>query len=125
MMRYASSPMDPLFSGPSAKYAEAAEHKTSSARFNFAMMFKLGICGVGLALFAASSMRAHDEAALLTDWSTPPPWPIFVALNVLAGMLRAGADALTPPPIKMLDMSMGYHLTMLAHTAQSKSHALF
>ena len=86
-------------------------------------MFKLGICVVVLALFAASSMRAHDEAALLTDWSSPPPWPIFIAVNLLAGMLRAGADALTPPPIQIMDMATGYHLTMLTHVAQSKSQA--
>ena len=82
------------------------------------MMFKLGFLAAVIALFAASGLKPHDEAALLSDWSAPPPWPIFIALNVLAGVLRAGADALTPPPIRMLDMSMGYHLTMLVHTAQ-------
>ena len=40
------------------------------------------------------------------------------SLNVLAGAFRSVADALTPPPIKMLDMSMAYHQTMLVHLAQ-------
>ena len=69
-------------------------------------------------LMGASSMKPHSEEALLTDWSTPPPWPIFIGLNMLAGALRAAADALTPPPIKMLDMAMGFHHTQLVHIAQ-------
>ena len=62
--------------------------------------------------------QPHDEAAFLSDWSAPPPWPVFIALNVIAGALRAGADALTPPPIKMLDMAMGFHHTALVQLAQ-------
>jgi hypothetical protein len=69
-------------------------------------------------LMGASSMKPHSEEALLTDWSSPPPWPIFIGLNVLAGGLHAAADALTPPPIKMLDMAMGFHHTVLVHVAQ-------
>ena len=38
-------------------------------------------------------------------------WPIFIGLNMLAGALRAASNALTPPPIKMLEMSMAYHQT--------------
>lgn len=73
---------------------------------------------VAAAAFAATTLMPHDEAALLSDWSAPPPWPVFIGLNVLAGALRAASDALTPPPIRMLDMAMGYHSTQLVHVAQ-------
>ena len=97
-------------------------------------------------LMGASSMKPHSEEALLSDWSAPPPvrglplssplplamqevinarvvrccaqWPIFIGLNMLAGALRAASNALTPPPIKMLEMSMAYHQTILVHIAQ-------
>ena len=76
----------------------------------------LPLIAVGVATMIGAG--SHDEAALMSDWSAPPPWPIFIALNVLAGGLRAAADALTPPPIKMLDMAMAYHSTQLVHVAQ-------
>jgi hypothetical protein len=38
-------------------------------------MLKLGSAAV-LALALMSSMKPHDEAALLSDWSAPPPWPV-------------------------------------------------
>lgn len=59
-----------------------------------------------LAGVIAVLMRSkHDEDALLIDYSSPPPLPIFVVVNMLAGLLRAMADTLTPPPIKMLDIA--------------------
>jgi hypothetical protein len=69
-------------------------------------------------LMGASNLKPHSEIALLSDWSAPPPWPIFIALNALAVALRAASDALTPPPIKMLELAMGYHHTILVHVAQ-------
>lgn len=69
-------------------------------------------------LLGALRFKPHSEEALLVDWSAPPPWPIFIAVNALAGALRSASDALTPPPIKMLDMAMGYHHTILVHVAQ-------
>jgi hypothetical protein len=69
-------------------------------------------------MLGALRIRPHSEDALLVDWSAPPPWPIFIAVNALAGALRSASDALTPPPIKMLDMAMGYHHTILVHIAQ-------
>ena len=106
-----------------------------------------GVAAVAVAvLMGASSMKPHSEEALLSDWSAPPPvrglplssplplaiqevidarvvrccaqWPIFIGLNMLAGALRAASNALTPPPIKMLEMSMAYHQTILVHIAQ-------
>ena len=35
------------------------------------------------------NLQEHNEAALLSDWSCPPPWPIFISVNMLAGSLRA------------------------------------
>ena len=69
-------------------------------------------------VLGARRFKPHSEEALLVDWSAPPPWPIFIAVNALAGALRSASDALTPPPIKMLDMAMGYHHTILVHVAQ-------
>ena len=69
-------------------------------------------------LMGASNLKPHSEKALLSDWSAPPPWPIFIALNALAGALRAASDALTPPPIKMLELATGFHHTILVHIAQ-------
>lgn len=63
--------------------------------------------------------KPHSEAALLTDWSNPPPWPIFIGINAVAGTLRSMADALTPPPIRMLDYSVAYQTSMMAHILQS------
>jgi hypothetical protein len=81
-------------------------------------LFGLLAVAVSVLLGAWSSWKPHSEAALLVDWSDTPPWPIFVAVNALAGALRTAADALTPPPIKMLEMAMGYHHTILVHIAQ-------
>lgn len=64
------------------------------------------------------NMQEHNEAALLSDWSSPPPWPIFIAVNVLAGSLRAAADALTPPPIIMLDYAFSQQKLVLANWIQ-------
>jgi hypothetical protein len=78
-----------------------------------------GVVAVAVSLLVgAGRLKPHSEQALLVDWSAPPPWPIFIAVNALAGALRAASDALTPPPIKMLEMAMGYHHTILVHIAQ-------
>lgn len=84
-------------------------------------MWKTAASGLVLAVVIFFAARPHDEDALLSDWSSPPPWPVFIAVNVLAGCLRSAADALTPPPIRMLDMAMAYHTSILAYTAQKFS----
>jgi hypothetical protein len=58
---------------------------------------RLLIVGVLAGVVAVFIRSKHDEDALLTDFSSPPPLPIFIGVNVLAGLLRAMADALTPP----------------------------
>jgi hypothetical protein len=73
-----------------------------------AKQISLAVVAVAIML-GMSKLQPHNEEALLSDWSTPPPWPIFIAVNVLAGALRAAADALTPPPFKILDMIFGAH----------------
>jgi hypothetical protein len=73
------------------------------------------LVGMGAVLI---SRQEHDEGALMGDWSDPPPLPIFILVNVLAGAFRSMADALTPPPIKMIDMAFAYHTTILAHICQ-------
>lgn len=78
-------------------------------------LFVVAAVGIFVALLA---VQPHSEDRLMGDWSSPPPWPIFIGVNVLAGVLRSAADALTPPPIRMLEMSMAYQNTLLAYTAQ-------
>ena len=83
--------------------------------------------GVGIALLAVllAPSSTHSEEALLSDWSTPPPWPIFIGLNVLAGTLRSMADALTPPPIRMIDLGFAYQTSKLAQICMTYKIADF
>jgi len=60
----------------------------------------------------------HSEDALLSDWSAPPPWPIFIALNMLSGILRSMADAITPPPVRVIDFAFAYKTSRLLHLCQ-------
>jgi len=71
------------------------------------------IAGAVALVAIISSLKPHSEEALLSDWSAPPPWPVFIALNVLAGVFRGMADALTPPPIAVLVSEM-WHLHLFS-----------
>ena len=71
-----------------------------------------------VSIIAVLITQEHSEVSLLSDYSAPPPWPIFFAATTLAGMLKAAGDALTPPPVKMMEITFGYHNTMLMHVAQ-------
>jgi O-methyltransferase domain len=64
---------------------------------------------------SAQSMTSPYEESLLTDWSDPPPLPVFVVINVLAGFFQSVADALTPPPIRMMNTAFAYKSSRLAH----------
>jgi hypothetical protein len=49
---------------------------------------------IGVIAVMMSMNKPHSEDALMTDWSDPPPLPIFIAVNFLAGLLHSMADAL-------------------------------
>ncbi len=38
-------------------------------------------------VLGALRFKPHSEEALLVDLSPPPPWPIFIAVDALAGAL--------------------------------------
>lgn len=71
---------------------------------------------VGIAIILRS--RKHNEDALLVDWSDLPPRLIICVITFLAETFRAIADALIPPPVRMLDYATAYQRTMLAYTCQ-------
>ena len=79
--------------------------------------------GVTVALISAILMKPNSSASydpsyeqsLLTDWSQPPPWPVFIAVNVIASGLRNLADALTPPPVRMIDIGFDMFNPSLAY----------
>jgi hypothetical protein len=79
----------------------------------------LALAAVTVGLGILARPVAHDEDALLTDWSEPPPLPIFIAVNVLAATFRSIADALVPPPIRMLDLAYAYQTSVFVQFAQS------
>ena len=61
--------------------------------------------------------HAASEAAHLTDWSAPPPFPVFKALTGLSFLLHKMGDALTPPPIKVLDLTFGFTVSQVLYVA--------
>lgn len=71
------------------------------------------------AILLARPPAIHSEEALLSDWSAPPPWPIFIALNTIAGAFHSMANALTPPPIRMIDYAFAYKTSRLAHLCKA------
>ncbi len=84
-----------------------------------AARFVLASVTILLAALSYSALKPHSENDLLSDWSgEPPPWPLFIGVNVVASLLRKAADALTPPPIQMADLANGYHKTVLAFMLQ-------
>jgi hypothetical protein len=81
--------------------------------------FVLAAVTILVAAMSYSALKPHSESDLLSDWSgEPPPWPVFIGVNVAASLLRKAADALTPPPIQMADLANGYHKTVLAFMLQ-------
>jgi hypothetical protein len=82
----------------------------------------IGLQGLALAaligISAVMMNKTHSEDALMTDWSDPPPLPIFNAVNLLAGILHSMGDALTPPPIRMNNIAFMYQTTILAHICE-------
>lgn len=63
--------------------------------------------------------KQHNEDDLINvDYSHPPPLPIFIGANMLSDFFQTLANALKPPPIRMFDISMMFHTTMLAYVCQ-------
>jgi len=60
--------------------------------------------------------HAKSEASYMADYSSPPPWPIFIGVNATGGCLGGVAKSLTPPPIAMMDMIMGFTVSQLLYT---------
>lgn len=86
------------------------------------------IVGATILLFGSGLMGSnskHSEDSLLTDWSVPPPWPVFIALNVLAGVFQSMADALTPPPVRMINIAFDYQRSQLAQVCKEYKIADF
>jgi len=74
------------------------------------------VAGLGI-LFVLKSSK--DKNSLMTELGPPPPWPIFIAVHILAGILRSIADKLTPTQITMLtDFGFSYHKLALAYVVQ-------
>jgi O-methyltransferase domain len=94
-------------------------HITARSLETFVIM-KIAIGAVTVLVIAivAKSFASHSEDALMGDWSAPPPWPIFIAVNSLAGLLRSAADALTPPPIRAIELTYGFYTSKLLHICE-------
>mmetsp|Transcript_35815 Transcript_35815/g.86405 ORF Transcript_35815/g.86405 Transcript_35815/m.86405 type:complete len:431 (-) Transcript_35815:122-1414(-) len=73
---------------------------------------------VGAVAVMVAMPKTHSEEALMSDWSDPPPFPIFIALNVLASIFQSMADALTPPPVAMIGDAFVYQKSVLANICQ-------
>ena len=71
------------------------------------------------------SLEMNDETLLMAELGSPPPWPIFIAINLLADLLRKMADKLTPPQIRMLDFGFAYQKPALAYVIQKYKIADF
>ena len=73
---------------------------------------------VGAVAVMVAMPKTHSEEALMADWSDPPPFPIFIALNVLASAFQSMVDALTPPPVAMIGNAFAHQKSVLAHVCQ-------
>ena len=94
------------------------KNKTKSTFSLIRYAIIIGCFAIVLGVFLVIN-APHDENALMTDLGPPPPWPIFIAVNILADTLRKIADKLTPPQITMLgDIGTAYHKTALAYVIQ-------
>lgn len=43
-----------------------------------------------------------------SDWSSVPPWPVFIAANKLAAFLDWARDRVVPPPLRMVEHSLSF-----------------
>lgn len=86
--------------------------------------FILGYLAFSLGLVFLSKPN-YNENSLLDELGPPPPWPIFIVINVLADTLRNFADMLTPPQITMLDYGFSHQKLALPYVIQKYKIADF
>eukprot|EP00400_MALV-I_sp_L67-5_P000345 gene345-939_t len=77
----------------------------------------LSFVGMGVYKNFAKYDHGSTEASFLTDWSAPPPWPIFTKLNEVQQFFANTAKAMTPPPIQMMDLTMGFAISQTVYVA--------
>ena len=65
----------------------------------------LAIFGIAIALIFIP-LNLERKGPLKDAW-IPPPFPIFIATNILASVLRYAADILTPVPVRALNDAQG------------------
>jgi len=83
------------------------------------MQIKLvvGVLVVSIAILFTLFNRSIDPTAPddLTDWSTPPPWPVFTVMFGFSQWLERFLDRLTPPPILAFKLSTQLWETQAIH----------
>ena len=84
------------------------------------------VASLGFKILPKSQSPRVGEPSPLSDFSSPPPWPVLIVivLNALAGAFQSAADALTPPPVRCLELSMGYRNTMLGYIASRHENTM-
>ena len=87
----------------------------------------IAVAAIAILLPRLMMRRGHHAAedGLLTDWSRPPPRPIFVGVNLLIHVLQSIIDVLKPPPTQMAEAIFGYQNTMLVYIVQKYDIADF
>ena len=99
------------------------EKKILNPMVKYSLYIASAAIGIGLLYNLNSS---GEEKSLMAELGSPPPWPIFIAINLLADTLRKLADKLTPPQITMLaDIGNSHHKIVLAYIIQKYKIADF
>eukprot|EP00660_Eupelagonema_oceanica_P010679 gene10679-18632_t len=91
------------------------------------MAVKLALAAAAGAAAAAVLLRAPagpvDEAALLSDWSAPPPWPVFRAAVAADAAIGRLPNSVTPPPLRALEIATGFTRSQLFYVASKLGFA--
>ena len=62
-------------------------------------------------------------AAALHRWLACPPWPLYLFGSYLHGFLKWLSSFVLPPPIRVLDLSMGFMRSHVIHAVAALSIA--
>lgn len=54
-----------------------------------------------------------------SDWSAVPPWPVFNIANWLLAFLDRLRNAITPPPIRILDMALSFTKSQVSRCVEA------